>query len=151
MHSLWRVFDKKGMTEMSKLSIPVGISNFEKIRNGGFYYIDKTGLIAELVRSSAEVTLITRPRRFGKTLGMSMLESFFDIRKDSKKLFDGLEISHQKNLCEKWMNQWPVVFLSLKNLNNNCLLPQRLTLLLLASFIENLISRSEYLNNALII
>ena len=102
---------------MSKLSIPVGISNFEKIRNGGFYYIDKTGLIAELVRSSAEVTLITRPRRFGKTLGMSMLESFFDIRKDSKKLFDGLEISHQKNLCEKWMNQWPVVFLSLKNVD----------------------------------
>ena len=101
---------------MSKLSIPVGISNFEKIRNGGFYYIDKTGLIAELVRSSAEVTLITRPRRFGKTLGMSMLESFFDIRKDSKKLFDGLEISHQKNLCEKWMNQWPV-FLSLKNVD----------------------------------
>lgn len=102
---------------MSKLSIPVGISNFEKIRNGGFYYIDKTGLIAELVRSSAEVTLITRPRRFGKTLGISMLESFFDIRKDSKKLFDGLEISHQKNLCEKWMNQWPVVFLSLKNVD----------------------------------
>ncbi len=102
---------------MSKLSIPVGISNFEKIRNGGFYYIDKTGLIAELVRSSAEVTLITRPRRFGKTLGMSMLESFFDIRKDSKKLFDGLEISHQKNLCEKWMNQWPVVFLSFKNVD----------------------------------
>ena len=102
---------------MSKLSIPVGISNFEKIRNGGFYYIDKTGLIAELVRSSAEVTLITRPRRFGKTLGMSMLESFFDIRKDSKKLFDGLEISHQKNLCEKWMNQWPGVFLSLKNVD----------------------------------
>lgn len=102
---------------MSKLSIPVGISNFEKIRNGGFYYIDKTGLIAELVRSSAEVTLITRPRRFGKTLGMSMLESFFDIRKDSKKLFDDLEISHQKNLCEKWMNQWPVVFLSLKNVD----------------------------------
>lgn len=102
---------------MSKLSIPVGISNFEKIRNGGFYYIDKTGLIAELVRSAAEVTLITRPRRFGKTLGMSMLESFFDIRKDSKKLFDGLEISHQKNLCEKWMNQWPVVFLSLKNVD----------------------------------
>ena len=69
---------------MSKLSIPVGISNFEKIRNGGFYYIDKTGLIAELVRSSAEVTLITRPRRFGKTLGMSMLESFFDIAKTQK-------------------------------------------------------------------
>ena len=102
---------------MSKLSIPVGISNFEKIRNGGFYYIDKTGLIAELVRSSAEVTLITRPRRFGKTLGMSMLESFFDIRKDSKKLFDGLELSDQKHLSDKWMNQWPVVFLSLKNVD----------------------------------
>lgn len=84
MHSLWRVFDKKGMTEMSKLSIPVGISNFEKIRNGGFYYIDKTGLIAELVRSSAEVTLITRPRRFGKTLGMSMLESFLTSAKTQK-------------------------------------------------------------------
>lgn len=101
---------------MSKLSIPVGISNFEKIRNGGFYYIDKTGLIAELVRSSAEVTLITRPRRFGKTLGMSMLESFLTSAK-TQKLFDGLEISHQKNLCEKWMNQWPVVFLSLKNVD----------------------------------
>lgn len=69
---------------MSKLSIPVGISNFEKIRNGGFYYIDKTGLIAELVRSSAEVTLITRPRRFGKTLGMSMLESFLTSAKTQK-------------------------------------------------------------------
>ena len=98
MHSLWRVFDKKGMTEMSKLSIPVGISNFEKIRNGGFYYIDKTGLIAELVRSSAEVTLITRPRRFGKTLGMSMLESFFDIRKDSKKLLRMASKFHTKRI-----------------------------------------------------
>lgn len=71
---------------MSKLSIPVGISNFEKIRNGGFYYIDKTGLIAELVRSSAEVTLITRPRRFGKTLGMSMLESFLTSAKTQKTI-----------------------------------------------------------------
>ena len=83
---------------MSKLSIPVGISNFEKIRNGGFYYIDKTGLIAELVRSSAEVTLITRPRRFGKTLGMSMLESFFDIRKDSKKSIRWTSKFHTKRI-----------------------------------------------------
>lgn len=117
MHSLWRVFDKKGMTEMSKLSIPVGISNFEKIRNGGFYYIDKTGLIAELVRSSAEVTLITRPRRFGKTLGMSMLESFFDIQKDNKTLFEGLEIANRHDLCTEWMNQWPTVFVSFRQVD----------------------------------
>ena len=64
---------------MKALNIPVGISNFEKIRNNGFYYVDKTGLIEELLKTEAEVTLITRPRRFGKTLGMSMLESFFDF------------------------------------------------------------------------
>lgn len=69
---------------MKKLNIPVGISDFEKIRNGGFYYIDKSGLITEILDEKAEVTLITRPRRFGKTLGMSMLESFFDIRKTAK-------------------------------------------------------------------
>lgn len=102
---------------MKHLNIPVGVSNFEKIRSSGFYYIDKTGLIAELLRVNAEVTLITRPRRFGKTLGMSMLENFFDIRKDSKALFDGLEIAKNQNLCDKWMNRWPVVFLSLKNVD----------------------------------
>ena len=69
---------------MKALNIPVGISNFEKIRNNGFYYVDKTGLIEELLKTEAEVTLITRPRRFGKTLGMSMLESFFDIRKKAR-------------------------------------------------------------------
>lgn len=102
---------------MKNLNIPVGISNFEKIRSGGFYYVDKTGLIAELINAAAEVTLITRPRRFGKTLGMSMLENFFDIRKDSKKLFEGLEISNKRELCDEWMNQWPVVFLSLKSVD----------------------------------
>ena len=76
---------------MESLNIPVRISDFGKIRSEEFYYVDKTGLIAELLRVKAEVTLITRPRRFGKTLGMSMLESFFDIRKDSRKLFEGLE------------------------------------------------------------
>ena len=94
---------------MKNLNIPVGISNFEKIRSGGFYYVDKTGLIAELINAAAEVTLITRPRRFGKTLGMSMLENFFDIRKDS--------ISNKRELCDEWMNQWPVVFLSLKSVD----------------------------------
>ena len=83
---------------MKALNIPVGISNFEKIRNNGFYYVDKTGLIEELLKTEAEVTLITRPRRFGKTLGMSMLESFFDIRKNSRKLFEGLEIATSKDV-----------------------------------------------------
>ncbi len=102
---------------MKNLNIPVGISDFGKIRSEGFYYVDKTGLIAELLRAKAEVTLITRPRRFGKTLGMSMLEAFFDIRKDSRKLFAGLEIEENQELCQKWMNQWPVIFLSLKNVD----------------------------------
>lgn len=82
--------------------------------------MDKTGLIAELLRAKAEVTLITRPRRFGKTLGMSMLESFFDIRKDSRTLFEGLEIETNPLLCREWMNQWPVIFLSLKNVDGLC-------------------------------
>ena len=99
---------------MKALNIPVGISNFEKIRNNGFYYVDKTGLIEELLKTEAEVTLITRPRRFGKTLGMSMLESFFDIRKNSRKLFEGLEIARQSELCSKWMNQYPTVSVSFR-------------------------------------
>ena len=102
---------------MKKLNIPVGISDFEKIRNGGFYYIDKSGLIAEILDEKAEVTLITRPRRFGKTLGMSMLESFFDIRKDSKELFDGLEIAEHQVLCDEWMNQYPTVFISFRQVD----------------------------------
>ena len=102
---------------MKKLNIPVGISDFEKIRNGGFYYIDKSGLITEILDEKAEVTLITRPRRFGKTLGMSMLESFFDIRKDSKELFDGLEIAEHQVLCDEWMNQYPTVFISFRQVD----------------------------------
>ena len=100
---------------MKALNIPVGISNFEKIRNNGFYYVDKTGLIEELLKTEAEVTLITRPRRFGKTLGMSMLESFFDIRKNSRKLFEGLEIARQSELCSKWMNQYPTDSVSFRH------------------------------------
>ena len=76
---------------MKDLQFPVGISNFEKIREGGYYYIDKTNLISELLSGGiAEVTLITRPRRFGKSLGMSTLANFLDIRKDSKQLFERL-------------------------------------------------------------
>ena len=103
---------------MNDLKIPVGISDFTKIRENGYYYIDKTGLILSLLEPEpAEVTLITRPRRFGKTLGMSMLASFLDIRKDSGSLFEGLEILENEELCEKWMNQYPVLFLSFKDVD----------------------------------
>ena len=105
---------------MTDLKIPVGISDFAKIRNYQYYYVDKTGLIEELLENeTAEVTLITRPRRFGKTMGMSMLANFFDIRKDSKAMFAGLQISKNATLCKEWMNQWPVVFLSFKNIDGD--------------------------------
>ena len=102
---------------MKKLQIPVGISDFTKIREQGYYYVDKTGLISELLEDIAEVTLITRPRRFGKTMGMSMLANFFDIRKDSQAMFEGLEISKNEALCSEWMNQWPVLFVSFKDID----------------------------------
>ena len=102
---------------MNDLKIPVGISDFAKIRNYGYYYVDKTGLISELLEDIAEVTLITRPRRFGKTMGMSMLANFFDIRKDSQAMFEGLEISKNEALCSEWMNQWPVLFLTFKDVD----------------------------------
>lgn len=100
------------------LKLPVGISDFQKIRQNHYYYIDKTKLIKEILEKSiAEVTLITRPRRFGKTIGMSMLSYFFDIRKDSKELFRNLEISKDQNLCERWMNQYPTLFISFKDVD----------------------------------
>ena len=103
---------------MNDLKIPVGVSDFAKIRNYKYYYVDKTGLIEDLLeKETAEVTLITRPRRFGKTMGMSMLANFFDIRKDSQAIFEGLEISQNTELCSQWMNQWPVLFLSFKEVN----------------------------------
>lgn len=103
---------------MRELSIPVGVSDFEEIRKNGYYYIDKSGLIKELLDSTGtEVTWITRPRRFGKTLGMSMLENFFDIRKDSQKLFEGLEIAKNQTLCDEWMNQYPTIFVSFRQVD----------------------------------
>ena len=103
---------------MNDLKIPVGISDFAKIRKYDYYYVDKTGLITDLLeKETAEVTLITRPRRFGKTMGMSMLANFFDIRKDSKAMFEGLEISKNEALCSEWMNQWPVLFLTFKDVD----------------------------------
>lgn len=103
---------------MRELSIPVGVSDFEEIRKNGYYYIDKSGLIKELLDSTGtEVTWITRPRRFGKTLGMSMLENFFDIRKDSRQLFEGLEVTNHQTLCDEWMNQYPTIFVSFRQVD----------------------------------
>ena len=95
------------------LKLPVGIENFEEIRKLGFYYIDKTRLIEQLLQGWGKVTLFTRPRRFGKTLNMSMLKSFFEIGMD-KSLFDGLYISGNKVLCDEHMGKYPVIFLSFK-------------------------------------
>lgn len=100
---------------MKNLNIPVGVSDFTEIRKNGYYYIDKSGLIKDILKTaSTKVTLITRPRRFGKTLAMSMLDSYFDIRKDSKQLFYGLEISQNQVLCSEWMNKYPTIFVSFR-------------------------------------
>ena len=98
------------------LNLPVGIENFKEIRQLGFYYIDKTRLIEQLLQGWGKVTLFTRPRRFGKTLNMSMLKSFFEIGTD-KSLFDGLYISGNKELCDEYMGKYPVIFLSLKGVD----------------------------------
>ncbi len=103
---------------MKDISVPIGNSDFREIREEGYYYIDKTGLIEELLhKQGTKITLITRPRRFGKSLGMSMLAHFFDIREDSRRLFEGLKVSGNKELCEKWQNQYPVLFLSFKDID----------------------------------
>ena len=98
------------------LKLPVGIENFEEIRKLGFYYIDKTRLIEQLLQGWGKVTLFTRPRCFGKTLNMSMLKSFFEIGTD-KTLFDGLYISGNKELCDEHMGKYPVIFLSFKGVD----------------------------------
>lgn len=103
---------------MEEMKIPIGRSGFADIRTNNYYYIDKSGLIRELLRTDGrQVTLITRPRRFGKTLGMSMLSEFFDIQKDSRELFAGLSITREETLCENWMNQYPTLFLSFKSVD----------------------------------
>lgn len=96
-----------------KKKLPIGIESFDKIRTEGFYYIDKTGLIEDLLRNWGEVNLFTRPRRFGKSLNMSMLLRFFETGCD-RALFDGLKISENTELCEKYMGQYPVISISLK-------------------------------------
>ena len=101
---------------MTAKKLPVGIENFEEIRKQDFYYVDKTGLIVDLLASWGKVNLFTRPRRFGKTLNMSMLKCFFEISGD-KSIFDGLTISRENALCETYMGKYPVVFVSLKGVD----------------------------------
>lgn len=106
---------------MTQYNIPIGISEFEKIRKNDYYYVDKTELIQVLLKTEpAEITLFTRPRRFGKTLVMSMLASFFDIRRENRDLFKGLKVAKDQKLCQGWMNQWPVIFLSFKDVGGEC-------------------------------
>lgn len=104
---------------MDTKKLPIGIENFEKLRKEEFYYIDKTGMIKELLNRRNEVNLFTRPRRFGKSLNMSMLKNFFEFGND-KRIFEGLEISREKELCEKYMGKFPVISLSLKGVNACC-------------------------------
>ena len=107
-----------------KQKLPMGIENFERIRKDGFYYVDKTRMVRDLLENMALVNLFTRPRRFGKTLNMSMLKHFFEISSDTMpfdtcSLFDGLEISKEKELCDKYMGKFPVISISLKNAASN--------------------------------
>ena len=98
----------------------VGKSDFEEIRKVGDYYVDKTELLYDLVENVGnKVTLFTRPRRFGKTLTMSMIDSFFNVRKDSHAIFDGLDIMKHPEFCREWMNSRPVIFISLKEADGN--------------------------------
>lgn len=103
---------------MEKLILPIGIESFEEIRTDEFYYVDKTALIRDLLRRRGKVNLFTRPRRFGKSLNMAMLGSFFDINGD-QAIFDGLEISKETALCEKYMGKFPVISISLKGVSAN--------------------------------
>lgn len=110
-----------------KKKLPIGIDNFEKIRENDYYYVDKTGMIKDLIMSGSEVTLFTRPRRFGKSLNMSMLKSFFSIdvpeeclKKDSEsrpEIFEGLKIADEEEICNKYMRKYPVIFLSMKEVS----------------------------------
>ena len=101
---------------MGRKKLPVGIENFEEFSAENFYYVDKTMFIAELLQNWGKVNLFTRPRRFGKSLNMSMLKCFFEIGGD-QTLFDGLKITEEKSLCEEYMGQFPVISISLKSID----------------------------------
>jgi len=108
----------KNYNRNQQKKLPVGVDGFEKLRRDNFYYIDKTDMIRDLLQSWGEVNLFTRPRRFGKSLNMSMLKSFFEIGAD-EALFDGLEISKETELCEQYMGKFPVISISLKGIEGN--------------------------------
>lgn len=133
----------KGDDGMPKYFMPVGNTDFKEIRETGLYYIDKTMLIEQLVnQSKAKVTLFTRPRRFGKSLNMSMLQHFFDIREDSKGLFEGLRIAEYQELCKEWLNGYPTIFVSFKDVGGTDF---ETTIGLLKSLISKLYEKHEYL------
>ena len=129
---------------VNTMKLPVGIDDFRKLRESDFYYVDKTKLIEQLLQSWSEVTLFTRPRRFGKTLNMSMLKSFFEIGTD-KSLFDGLYISGNKELCDEYMGKYPVIFLSLKGVEG---LDFSSAKRMLCTIIEREINRHYYLKTS---
>lgn len=106
------------MSNMNKKKLPVGIESFEKIRTQDFYYVDKTVMIQDLIQRWGEVNLFTRPRRFGKSLNMSMLKAFFEIG-GNRALFDGLKISEEKEICEEYMGKFPVISISLKDVEGS--------------------------------
>lgn len=110
------MLSERGVKRMKAKKLPIGIDEFEKIRTNDFYYVDKTMFIAELLQNWGEVNLFTRPRRFGKSLNMSMLKNFLEIGCDPT-LFDGLEISREEKLCEEYMGRFPVISISLKNVD----------------------------------
>ncbi len=128
----------------STLKLPVGIENFEEIRKLGFYYIDKTRLIEQLLQGWGKVTLFTRPRRFGKTLNMSMLRSFFEKGTD-KALFEGLYISGNKELCDEHMGKYPVIFLSFKGVDGLDFTTARR---MLCAILKDELDRHYYLKNS---
>ena len=128
---------------MPKYLMPVGNTDFKEIRETGLYYIDKTMLIDQLVgQSAAKVTLFTRPRRFGKSLNMSMLQHFFDIRENNKELFDGLAISKNKELYDEWRNKYPTILVSFKDVGSSNF---KSAFELLKSVISKLYESHEYL------
>ena len=129
---------------VNTMKLPVGIDDFRKLRESDFYYVDKTKLIEQLLQSWSEVTLFTRPRRFGKTLNMSMLKSFFEIDTD-KSLFDGLYISENTELCDEYMGKYPVIFLSFKGVDG---LDFKAAKRMLSAILQNEIDRHYYLKTS---
>ena len=126
--------------------ILIGAENFHELRSSGCYYVDKTELIYDLVHdNTSKVTLFTRPRRFGKTLTMSMIESFFDIQRDSKPDFNGLDIMKHGDFCAEWMNQYPVLFVSFKDAES---LSFDTAYAKLKSIIADLCKKNEYLESS---